>query len=430
MKNNNTQNIVHIPHGFLQGEITAPASKSDLIRAIFSAALFTKKTTIQNPNYCSDVLSAINVIETFGSQVIKHNTEIVVHGKFQYPQKNIDCGESGLCIRIASMLAMYFDKPITIIGKGTALKRNFSDIINTVKLLGGKIIASHGKLPFEINGTVTSFDISINGNQTSQTITGLIFLFLKLNQPAQLIVSNPVSVSYLYLTKEVLSMFKQNISIKDCETKNLRIDISKSYQIQKLDYKPTIDWSGIAFFLVGAAINGNIRFKNLAKETKHSDAIILDFLVQANVNIIEDKNDLIIKKSIINRINVDITNFPDLFPPLVILSLFAKDICTIKGIHRLINKESNRLETLTTELTKLGAIMSIENDTLHIQSAQLKSGKLSAMDDHRIAMAMAILSTSMLHGNKLNNSTTINKSFPDFLNQLFKLLTDVRQNVL
>ena len=118
----------------------------------------------------------------------------------------------------------------------------------------------------------------------------------------------------------------------------------------------------------------------------------------------------------------DASNSPDLFPPLAVLASFGSKTSSIKGVERLYAKESNRAQTIKSELSKLGANIKISKDTMMVspRSAPVNFN-VSSCNDHRIAMAASIFALMLNKPTLIKDSSAVNKSFPSF----YKLLDSV-----
>ena len=138
-------------------------------------------------------------------------------------------------------------------------------------------------------------------------------------------------------------------------------------------------------------------------------------------NIYGVKEQLTISKRPLISFDFDATNCPDLFPALVAYAVFCEGVSRIKGIHRLINKESNRIETLLSEFEKIGADLTVKEDTLFIQKTELNSNLVDSFGDHRIAMCLAIVGLQLHEGITISGADAVAKSYPDFWLDLAKL---------
>ena len=114
----------------------------------------------------------------------------------------------------------------------------------------------------------------------------------------------------------------------------------------------------------------------------------------------------------------DALHCPDLFPVLTALAANCKGTSKIHGVHRLVHKESNRGEVLKKEFTKLGINIDIQNNIMYITGGTVKSGKVKAHNDHRMAMALSLAALNAAGPITIENASCVNKTYPEFYNDL------------
>ena len=174
--------------------------------------------------------------------------------------------------------------------------------------------------------------------------------------------------------------------------------------------------------MVAGAILGDITIRGLNLNSKQADRKVLEALKDFGADLLLENGVRIIKNQS-KAFDFDATHCPDLFPPLAVLASFANGESRIKGVSRLIYKESNRAVTIQSELTKMGAKISIVGDEMLIQGIEnVNSAEINPHGDHRIAMSCAIMALKADKPTTIQDSEVVNKSFPDFYNFLEKLV--------
>jgi 3-phosphoshikimate 1-carboxyvinyltransferase len=169
--------------------------------------------------------------------------------------------------------------------------------------------------------------------------------------------------------------------------------------------------------MVYGALNSEISIHGLSRKTVQGDAAMLAALEKCSVDFKWVDSVLHINKSVVVPFKFDANECPDLFPALVVLAAAANGKSEISGIGRLLHKESNRAIVLQSEFDKLGLKIKLENDIMHIYGCTtLKSGKINAHNDHRIAMAGAIAASLTDQGITVEGAACVAKSYPDFWN--------------
>ena len=118
----------------------------------------------------------------------------------------------------------------------------------------------------------------------------------------------------------------------------------------------------------------------------------------------------------------DATDCPDLFPPLVALAAYCKGKTTLKGVSRLLHKESNRALTLQDEFDKMGVTIELNGDMMVIYGGGVvKGADVHSHHDHRIAMACAVAGLKSDSEMVIEEAQAVKKSYPDFYNDLKSL---------
>lgn len=166
----------------LKGTIQAPASKSSMQRACAAALLSKGTSTIYNPGHSNDDKAAIGIIEALGSSVEVNSEELIVNSSgfpftIHHSPLAIDCGESGLSIRMFTPIVALSDKEITINGSGSLVTRPMDFFDEILPKLGVKIKSNEGKLPMTVQGPLVPANIEVDGSLSSQFLTGLLMAY-------------------------------------------------------------------------------------------------------------------------------------------------------------------------------------------------------------------------------------------------------------
>jgi 3-phosphoshikimate 1-carboxyvinyltransferase len=418
----------------LRGEQVAPASKSSMQRACAAALLHHGTTQIFNPGHSNDDLAAIDVIQKLGAIVKtedgsneKINTaSIIVHSDGVKPiGASMNCGESGLGIRMFTPIAALSEQSITIEGKGSLLKRPMHFFDTIFPKLGIDIQSQSGYLPITIKGPLKPANIEVDGSLSSQFLTGLLMAYAATDQTNAVIeVQDLKSKPYIDLTLSVLNAFGWNVQHQDYK----RFEFLAHPPLTKhIDYTVEGDWSGAAFLLVAGAIAGPITVKGLQLDSTQADKAVLQALKASGASIdIQDHAIQIgpAKDSAgnfipLNAFEFDATDCPDLFPPLVALAAVCKGVTIIHGVSRLAHKESDRGLTLQTEFAKLGIQIELNRDRMLVHGGTgIKGAEVFSQHDHRIAMASGIAALCADGPITITDAEAVNKSYTDFFKHL------------
>lgn len=402
---------LHLP---ISGKIRIPASKSHSQRVLACALINPEETRIFGLGNSDDEQVALKLITQLGAIITTYENEISVRGVelSNHTISHVEMGEAGLSTRMFTPILAVSSNAIQIHGKGSILNRPMTFFESYFPQLGVQIKSTNGCLPLEIQGPLSPISLEVDASQSSQYITGLIYAFVasKSTRNETIILKNPASVPYIELSLEVLNSF--GISV---EFQNFILQFSGPYSWKNAAVQIEGDWSSASFFCVAASISGTLTIQNLNPTSTQADRAILEVIEQFGAKICWENDELTITSNQRNGFEFDATHCPDLFPPLAVLAVFGTEKSTIKGVHRLIHKESNRALAIQSEFQKMGIRVAIEADEMHIFPAKnINKTTIDTHGDHRIAMACAILGIFSTEGIKLENPRVVNKSFPEF----------------
>jgi len=428
----------------LKGIIQAPASKSSMQRACAAALLSKGTSIIHNPGHSNDDKAAIEIIKALGATVEVNGEELIVNSSGVNPVADeINCGESGLSIRMFTPIVALSDKEITINGTGSLTTRPMNFFDEFLPKLEVKIKSNNGKLPMLVQGPLLPMNIEVDGSLSSQFLTGLLMAYAAAppkssptgrtsensdDSTVSIKVRNLKSKPYIDLTLDVMKKFGMRLP----ENKNYEEFIfhNDSSKIPPSEgggaYTVEGDWSGGAFLLVAGAIAGSITVRGLDLMSTQADKAIVDALMSAKASIAMDSKGIIIHPSEMNAFEFDATDCPDLFPPLVALSAYCKGQTRIKGVSRLAHKESNRAVTLQDEFDKMGVRIDLEDDVMVVHGGgNVKGADVHSHHDHRVAMACAVAALKANSETVIEEAYAVKKSYPDFYHDLKSLGADV-----
>jgi 3-phosphoshikimate 1-carboxyvinyltransferase len=396
-------------------------------RACAAALLNKAATIILNPGHSNDDKAALGVIQALGAMVKEENSgalQITGHG-VQPGLAAVNCGESGLGIRMFAPIIALSDKPITVNGEGSLVTRPMDFFDEVFPQLGIRVVSNKGRLPLEIQGPLQPRTITIDGSLSSQFLTGLLFAYAAAGaKDVSIRVNNLKSRPYIDLTLQVLAHFGWKVENRNYESFYFPGDVINA----PLDSTYTVegDWSGGAFLLVAGAVAGPITVKGLDARSTQADKAILQALQDCGAAMTTLDNALNIGPGALKAFRFDATDCPDLFPPLVALASYCEGTTLIDGVSRLAHKESNRGLTLQEEFRKMGVAIELEGDRMKVIGGRgLKGAVVHSRHDHRIAMACAVAALGAEGAVTIEQAEAINKSYPDFYRHIEQLGADI-----
>ncbi len=401
----------------VKGTVQAPASKSVAQRAIALASMANGQSTIYNAGTSDDCLAAIEVSKRLGASINGDGKKLIINGNLAAPTQELNCGESGLGIRMFSAIASTFQVEVTLTGEGTLVNRPMDMVIDGLQQLGVTCIMNKGKLPITVQGPIRGGTARIDGSQSSQALTGLLIAAPLAISKVTIHVENLTSRPYVDLTLAMMKDF--GITIQHLPNDTFVIPAGQQYVAR--DYNVEGDWSGAAFLLVAGAIAGEVKVTNLNSRSLQADRVIFDALLQAGAFLSIRDDSIFVKKANLKAFDFDARNCPDLFPPLVALAASCNGQSRILGVNRLKVKESDRATTLQQEFAKLGVTIDIDGDTMIVEGGQIRSGTTHSHGDHRIAMACAVAALNAEKVVEIEGAEAVNKSYPAFFDDLLHI---------
>ena len=402
----------------LVGEVTPPPSKSILHRYIIASSLAKGISKIENISYSDDIIATIEAMKKLGAKIEKKENYLLIDGSKifdkEYLNNNseIDCNESGSTLRFLFPLSIVKENKILFKGKGKLFKRPLSPYFENFDKY--QIRYSYiNENEILLDGELKNGEYEINGNISSQFITGLLFSLPLLNGNSKVIIKGKLeSSSYIDITLDCLSKF--GVKIINNSYQEFIIEGNQTYKSG--NYEVEADYSQVAFFLVANSIGSDIKINGLNSNSLQGDKKIIDFVSKIdNWN----KNEKLI---------LDGSETPDIIPILSLKACTSKKEIEIVNIARLRIKESDRLRAIVKELSKLGFDLLEKEDSILINSRKdfnkiINNSPvyLSSHSDHRITMTIAIASTYYDGEIILDNLDCIKKSYPNFW-EVFLLL--------
>jgi len=388
---------------------------------------------VHNPGTSNDDKAALGVIQALGATVeylgdgairINSTDFLKVPSTGGDLGEAVNCGESGLGIRMFAPIISLNNHTITINGQGSLLNRPMDFFDEVLPQLGVEITSNNGKLPLQVKGPLVPKDITIDGSLSSQFLTGLLMAYAAAGaSDVTITVTNLKSKPYVDLTLKVMNDFglavPENKNYEEFYFTEQHKDQSTN---QPINYTVEGDWSGGAFLLVAGAVAGDITVKGLDVDSTQADKAALTALKDCGCKL-EIKGGVInIGPGELKAFDFDATDCPDLFPPLVALASYCKGTTVIKGVERLTHKESNRALTLQDEFGKMGIDIQLNDDEMYIHGgAGVKGAMVHSRHDHRIAMACAVAALKAEGDTTIEEAEAVNKSYPDFYKHIEKL---------
>jgi 3-phosphoshikimate 1-carboxyvinyltransferase len=395
--------LVEHPSSKINHSFNISGSKSESNRLLILKYIF-KNIKIENLSNSDDTIVLKNYLE--------NNSNL------------IDVHHAGTAMRfLTAYLAIQNNNSFQITGSKRMQNRPIKILVDALNILGAdiKYLDKIGYPPLKINGKMLlGGEISLSSEVSSQYITALMLIASSLKNG--LVISLEGSVTsrpYIEMTSSILN----RVGIKSSFKEN-KISIQSVKLLEKSIQKVESDWSSLSYFYSIVALSkyselniGSYNINSIQGDKKLVE-IYQNFGVQTSFS-----NDIITIKKIESKdlnksLKLDLSDTPDIAQTIAVTCFGLGLSCDLHGLHTLKIKETDRLEALKVELTKMGAIVSITKDSFHLtKSSEIKSNiTIETYNDHRMAMAFTPL--AICKPIIINNPDVVSKSFPDFWDHL------------
>ncbi len=501
---------------FIDSEpLSMPVSKSFAQRAIIAAALADGTSHLKGYTPCGDNEAALQVARNLGAEVTFDNNVLTIKGisarlgtvnhlMDSAGKPSIDengnpvlhVGESGLLTRMMiPIMAQLSAEPITFTGEKTLLGRPLTGAKEIMDAFGAGIASictgnSDGiepdvdgssstmnvhesctpvRVPLKVTGPLNAGRAEISGKHGSQLISGLLMALPFAEKNSSLIVHEPKSIPYMFITLEVLKKFgiktgNEMLGGRDflesdgdwslCTEMVFKIKGGQKFKAADIDLEG--DWSAAANFLVAGAIFGKAEIQGLDTTSLQADLSIMDILMDAGASLSQldgDRGNITVQRAPLKAFSVDASNCPDLFPIISVLAAFCQGTSRLAGVGRLANKESDRAKAIVDMLTRMGVGVEVEGDEMVIEGHSLArrllasgkcstagcahqthapdpthapalaqspaqgllhGGRYTSHHDHRMVMALKVAALGADSPIDIDDEECVAKSFPQF----------------
>jgi 3-phosphoshikimate 1-carboxyvinyltransferase len=412
--------------------ITPPGSKSLTNRALVLAALGNGASTLSNVLFADDTLVMMDCLTRLGFRVEidRENHAVRVHGLaggIERDAADLFCGNSGTTIRfLAAMCALGRGK-FNLDGIPRMRQRPIGELVDLLRQLGvrSEYVFEAGFPPINVlahglPGGIARF----GGSKSSQFLSAVLQVAPYAKHEVQIDLEGPqTSWPYVAMTMRLMDEFGVTPElIRDPKTSEpRRIHIPHGETYAATDYPIEPDASNATYFLAAAAISpgSRVTVNNLGRESLQGDVGFADVLRQMGADVTYAKDSITVSgPDELEGIDVDLSAMPDTAQTLAVAALFAKRATTIRGLHTLRVKETDRIAALAAELKKLGAEVGVEEGSLTVHPPdRLTPAAIDTYDDHRMAMSFA-LAGIRTSGVRINDPACVNKTYPNYFADL------------
>lgn len=421
----------------LSGSLSVPGSKSHTIRAILLASLAQGISKIYNPLPSADGLACMEVVKLFGAQTVVEPglwTVISPQQGLQVPSQVVHVGNSGSVLYFMTPIAATLAGWTVMTGDSSICTRPIQELLNALNQLNSESFTTRIGVdapPAVIKGPIQAGRVELEGN-LSQYISGILMASTRIAGTTTIQLRDPKETPFLKMTCDWLTSLGVQLSYSDNFTS---FEITGPQKINNFERTIPSDWEAVAFPLVAAIItDSNIEIEHVDCTGSQGDEAIVTILKEmgADIELDTDRETLIVNGRGQNHSTIRLTGgtfncagFPDAVPSLSVAACFAHGTTTLTDIGVCRLKETDRIALMKKELTKLGAHVEEGPDYLVIHGdggKSLRGALVHSYDDHRIAMALAVMGLGLPKGSlTVTDAECSSVSFPNF----FEIMNDI-----
>ncbi len=391
----------------LRGKVIVPPSKSVAHRMIIAAALAEGKSDITNLYPSEDILATIDCMRALGAGIDLAGDAAAIEGIKSIPDNAVlNCRESGSTLRFLIPVACALGVNAKFTGAGKLPQRPITPLVEELPKHGitFELPESGDTLPCSVSGKLTAGRFEIDGGISSQFITGLLLALPFSEGDSEVVLTSPLqSKPYVDITIGVLRKFGCEIS----ETER-GYSVKGARRLKPYSGAVEGDYSQAAFFYTANALGSVLEITGLNANSYQGDRAITAVCEEFSASR--------------RPLELDCSDIPDLVPTLSVLACFCRGKSRLNNVARLRIKECDRLAAMEDCLNRIGGKVSSGADVLEIEGVEaFRGGEVSAYNDHRIAMSMAIAATMCEQPLIIRGAECVRKSYPNFF-EVYKSL--------
>ncbi|SFB04200.1 3-phosphoshikimate 1-carboxyvinyltransferase [Flavobacterium swingsii] len=386
-----------------QSSVKISGSKSETNRLLLLQALY--------PNLVLENVSNSDDSEVMIKALTSNETVIDIH-------------HAGTAMRfLTAYFAQKEGKEVILTGSSRMKERPIKILVEALQQLGAEISYEENKgfPPIKIIGKkITQNKVSLPANVSSQYISALLLVAPKLENGLELtLIGEITSVPYIKMTLALLN----DLGIETSFIDN-KISVLPKFTIHNSQFVIESDWSSASYFysiIALSEIGTQITLSSYKQNSLQGDSVLAEIYKDFGVETTFEDNQIHLRKDKncqLLIVNYQLNNAPDIAQTIAVTCFGLGIGCHLTGLHTLKIKETDRLEALQVELTKLGANVSVTNDslTLEVSNSINSNVKISTYQDHRMAMAFAplALKASII----IEDAEVVSKSYPNFWSDL------------
>jgi len=410
------------------GQTKAPPSKSYTHRAILAAG-YADGAIVHDPLVSADTKATMRAVTAYGGSVGRRDNGDVLdisgfEGHPDTPDDIVNCANSGTTIRLVTATAALQDGLTVLTGDDSLRSRPQGPLLDAiVDDLDGRAESTrgNGQAPLVVGGPIDGGDVSIPGDVSSQYITALLMAGAVTEDGIGIHLETELkSAPYVDITLEVLEDFGVDAEVTP---DGFAVAGGQPYDPADGEYHVPGDFSSISYLLAaGALVSDDGLTITSAYPSAQGDTAIVDIVREMGATADWDREDgeITVSRAALSGIEVSVADTPDLLPTIATLGAAADGTTRITDCEHVRYKETDRVSAMAEALTKMGASVEEQRNTLTIHGSEsdLRGAVVDGRADHRIVMALSIAGLVADGTTTVEGIEHVDVSFPDFFDVL------------
>ncbi|MEW5734427.1 MAG: 3-phosphoshikimate 1-carboxyvinyltransferase [Thermodesulfobacteriota bacterium] len=410
--------VIH-PRGKDAVQVSVPGSKSITHRMLIAAALAQGDSVIENGLVAEDTLLTMEGLCMMGARISREADVFSVSGtggKLVAPAEAVSLGNSGTSIRLLTAVAALAQGETTLTGTERLRSRPIGELVAALNELdvACRTGSPGGTPPVTVAGApIEKTRVSIDCRKSSQYLSGLLLIAPFARNGLRIEVTGGL-VSKPYVDVTISAMQEFGVTVERRGYESFTVTPGQSYAAGRYAVEPDAS-SASYFFAAGAVTKKPVTVSGIRRSSSQGDARLVAVLESMGCRVADSGQGLTVCGGDLSPVTVDMGDMPDMVPTLAVVAAFAKGRTVIENVAHLAQKESDRLATVCSELSRLGVSASHDGTNLTVNgTGQITRGaSIETHNDHRIAMAFAVAGL-VTPGVVIENPACVAKSFPGF----------------
>lgn len=418
------------PHP-IDAVVTVPGSKSLTNRALLLAAVAEGTSHLAGVLRADDTYWCLDALRRLGVAVSLEGDDVTVEGcggRWMVQEAVLHAGAAGTVARfLPGLLAAAPAGVWQLDGSEQLRSRPLAPLVEGLQALGGRVSPGPGGgLPLQIQGGgLRGGRVRVPGSTSSQFLSGLLLAAPLAKEPVTLeLEDHLVQPAYVAMTVAMMRRFGAHVE-HDPDWRRFRVEPGP---YRAVDQVLEADASTAGYFLaLAAASGGRVRVTNVGTASLQPDVHLVDVLERMGARVLRDEGFLEVEGQgrLHGGFTVDMNPMSDQALTVGVLAALADGPVTVTGVGHIRKHESDRIGVLAGNLERLGARVEEHDDGFTVTPGPLRPGTVDPHDDHRVAMAFALLG-SQVEGIRILEPACVAKTYPEFFEALARLGVAIR----